>query len=1012
MFGQCNPGMKKIQFRCFLLPIIVCILSVVRSNGDVSNRVTTCGYESCPELKKDMLNVHLVPHTHDDVGWLKTVDQYYYGSHTRIQKAGVQYILDSVIQSLLRDPSRRFIYVESAFFFKWWKEQTPQLQDAVRNLVNQGRLEFIGGAWSMNDEATTHYQSIIDQFAWGLKLLNDTFGECGRPRIGWQIDPFGHSREQASIFAQMGFDGCFFGRLDYQDKNSRLNGKNAEMIWKTSANLPDSDLFTGVLFNVYQPPPGFCFDVLCPDEPFIDDPESAENNVDRKIDYFLMYVKKQAKHYRTYNIVLTMGGDFTYMDANIYFKNMDKLIKYANARQTNGSNVHVFYSTPSCYLKALNDADITWPTKSDDFFPYASDPYTYWTGYFTSRPTLKRFERVGNHFLQICKQLTALTPRKDKHSISRLNLLREAMGVMQHHDAVTGTEKQHVADDYSRMLSHAINSCVENTKTSFQHLVGANATFEFESCPLLNISKCEITENKSSFFVTLYNPLAHSTNQYVRLPVPGKMYIIKDILGREIPGQIVPVAQSVRKLYYRFSRASHELVFLASGIPPLGYKSYFVTRTAENVDESPQNSQTNLQLNQEEVTIGNKFLNISFDSNGFLSSITTDGVVHHLRQNFVYYEGASGNNIIFKNRSSGAYIFRPNGTDHAVTNKVHLTIFRGSIVQEVHQTFNEWISQVVRVYAEENHVELEWMVGPIPVEDEIGKEIVSKFYTAAHSNGVFWTDSNGREMMKRKRNHRDTWEVHLEEPIAGNYYPVTAKIALEDENIRLAVLNDRAQGGSSMQDGSLELMVHRRLLYDDAFGVGEALDEKAFGTGVIARGKHFVVFGSKKTSSPTLEARERFLQNLVHLPSWMFLSDATGLKFEDWQTQFNDMHSALSSSLPPNVNLLTLEPWKENSILVRFEHILEKNEDPSYSKPVQFKLQDFFGSFNIEEIRETTLDGNQWKEDSNSFHFKVESNYMPQQSPESVSQTQRSDGYEIVLEPMQIRTFIVQLRIA
>ena len=66
-----------------------------------------CGYESCPKIKSDKLNVHLICHSHDDVGWLKTVDQYYYGSNrkpwngdTENQRAGVQYIIDSVVKEL------------------------------------------------------------------------------------------------------------------------------------------------------------------------------------------------------------------------------------------------------------------------------------------------------------------------------------------------------------------------------------------------------------------------------------------------------------------------------------------------------------------------------------------------------------------------------------------------------------------------------------------------------------------------------------------------------------------------------------------------------------------------------------------------------------------------------------------------------------------------------------------------------------------------------------------------
>lgn len=239
-------------------------------------------------------------------------------------------------------------------------------------------------------------------------------------------------------------------------------------------------------------------------------------------------------------------------------------------------------------------------------------------------------------------------------------------------------------------------------------------------------------------------------------------------------------------------------------IPPLGYKSYYISK---NSNKAPEVMLMDQPAIKEDVIIGNKFLNIAFDKNGLLSSITTEGVTNPLSQKFFFYKGASGDNKEFNNRSSGAYIFRPNGTEYIISDKADIKVIKGDLVDEVHQVFNEWVSQVVRVYKVLNYVEFEWMVGPIPIDDSIGKEIISRFSTNIGSAGAFYTDSNGREMLKRQRNHRDTWDVNLTEKVAGNYYPVTAKIALEDKNARLAILTDRSQGGSSLADGDLELMV-------------------------------------------------------------------------------------------------------------------------------------------------------------------------------------------------------------
>ncbi|XP_070524278.1 lysosomal alpha-mannosidase isoform X4 [Cardiocondyla obscurior] len=956
-----------------------------------------CDYEACHPVNPKKLNIHLVPHTHDDVGWLKTVDQYYFGSHSKIQKAGVQYILDSVIKSLLADPNRRFIYVETAYLWKWWLRQDEKVRADVKMLINEGRLEIIGGAWSMNDEACTHYHSIVDQFTWGFRRLNDTFGSCARPHIGWQIDPFGHSKEQASLFAQMGFDGMLFGRLDYQDKAKRLEDQTMEFIWKGSPNLgKKADLFTTAMYNGYSPPPGFCFDVLCDDEPMIDDPDSPDSNINERVEQFLAYAHIQARAYKTNNIIFTMGEDFHYQQSEMVFGNLDKLLRYTNER--NGSTVNVIYSTPSCYLKALNDLKVQWPTKSDDFFPYASDPHSYWTGYFSSRPTLKYFEREGNNLLQVSKQLIALTNLKNYDK--PLEHFREAMGVMQHHDAVTGTEKQLVAEDYARILYESMDYAGDIISKAIGLWSGmadnTAASFKIFTCLELNISSCAFSEKNDTFMVLVYNPLSRPVSTYVRVPVQGNSYAARSLTDGLYPVmQIVPIPEAVRNITGRKSKATNEIVFRASNIPPLGILAYAIAKkTQENI----------VQQSQSAKSISNEMYNVSIETNGDIKVLWNQQNISVV-QSFQYYIGAEGNNKVFVNRSSGAYIFRPKET--AARNFAYIgsyRIYEGPIVKELHHTINDWVSQVVRLYAEEDYIEFDWLVGPIPVKDMIGKEIITRYTSNLQTDKTFYTDSNGREMLKRVRNYRPTWDLKLEEPISGNYYPVTSKIAIKDENkhLKLNVLVDRAQGGTSLRDGAIELMLHRRLLKDDAFGVGEALNETAFGAGLVTRGTHYL-FGGKVKNVDKFVLKEKELALKLALHPWILGAPVNLSNIKNT--------SGLNKTLPPNVHILTLEPWKDDTILLRLEHLFEVGEAQQLSQPVEVNIQDLFSTFSIESIKETTLGANQLLNENKRMTWEQDTNDILQNEEENMQPVEFSDKViNVLLKPMEIRTFILKVK--
>ena len=143
---------------------------------------------------------------------------------------------------------------------------------------------------------------------------------------------------------------------------------------------------------------------------------------------------------------------------------MDKMINYFNKHNT--ANITLMYSTPGEYLDSLYEQkDIVWPVKYDDMFPYSDNHEDFWTGYYTSRQSSKKFVRDGqsnmhaSNYLYAEKMVQNETSDKEIQSIMEANfMMLDWMGVYQHHDAISGTARQFVADNYVYHLSKAMAS--------------------------------------------------------------------------------------------------------------------------------------------------------------------------------------------------------------------------------------------------------------------------------------------------------------------------------------------------------------------------------------------------------------------------------------------------------------------------------------------------------------------------------------------------------------------------
>ena len=781
--------------------------------------------------------VHVICHTHDDPGWLKTFQGYYDDE--------VKNILDNMIISLSANKERKFSYVEMSFFKKWYDDQSDEIKEKVKEFISEGRLEIINGGWVMHDEAAVYYKHLIDNMRLGLKFLKEEFNYT--PRVGWFIDPFGHSSATSHILSQMNFEQIVLTRIDYLEKKYRMENHNLEFIYDPFGL--GQNIFTHISYRHYNPR-----NVL---NDYIRDKTItiSEDELKNVCEDTYRTLLQESEGYRTKNVLLYYGDDFTFQKANFNYENIEMVMDYVNKNMK--GTMKMIYSTPSQYFKSVLDSGVEFEKHSNyDFFPYADNAHCYWTGYFSTRPNMKGLIKQLGLYLNILNRLLfeiyigykdIMNDNKDliNEAIEGVYFAREKLGILQHHDAITGTSKANTHLDYEKMANDGITKMKENIN-NLVNILGFEMPSEL-SCGFEEIINIE-NENDNNFVII--NP--HLNGEYFcnyRLNIfeedDNNSYVFSVNDGENnIYGNNIAFNDSDIGLKYS------SLQFIQSFKKSNFISPLKILRTTKIIKKKYFSDIT------EKITLNFGDSDLIFDVTDL--KFIKDNIEFSLSHG--YYTSYNGSNSSVRPNNSnpdGAYIFSPCEDElqrYSVDKK------KSFYQQSFH--FTSIVLRYPKSYLIINiqHSNLNIYTESIfdPVQKEYNKAYNYLLVLDSNINNInteynqpqIFTDSEGINMMQRIKDIRPNYKYELTEKVTSNFYPITSVVSLSDtgnKKNKISIYSDRAQSAGFMDKGQIQLICQRYSTNDDWKGMAERLYEESSMSRFFSI-KHFISFEDKNYS--------------------------------------------------------------------------------------------------------------------------------------------------------------------
>lgn len=151
--------------------------------------------------------LHMIAYAHIDAVWLWPWSE------------AISVVLSTFRSALDRmKRNAHFVFTESsAQFYKWVAENDPEMLAEIRQRVDEGRWELVGGWWVEPDVNIPNGESLARQGLYGQRLFHRLFDR--QAKVGFNPDSFGHTGTLPQILKLQDMRDYVFMRPQEQEKH-------------------------------------------------------------------------------------------------------------------------------------------------------------------------------------------------------------------------------------------------------------------------------------------------------------------------------------------------------------------------------------------------------------------------------------------------------------------------------------------------------------------------------------------------------------------------------------------------------------------------------------------------------------------------------------------------------------------------------------------------------------------------------------------------------------------------